>query len=97
MTIFTPCTGSLIQRAVNVYNFHKVIVEECVFEHNGPASNIKFTNFMRGHSGGLAILLIEYHQCDVGCITVTQHAESSRELELSRVSTRGSKHAWARA
>ena len=54
----------LIQRAVNVYNFHKVIVEECVFEHNGPASNIKFTNFMRGHSGGLAILLIEYHQCD---------------------------------
>ena len=38
-----------------MYNFRTITVDKCVFEHNGPASSIKFTNYLRGHCGGLAI------------------------------------------
>lgn len=48
-----------VQGAVNVYNFHRLTVVECLFEHNGPASFVKLTNF-RGHSGALSVSLHNY-------------------------------------
>ena len=48
-----------VQGAVNVYNFHRLTVVGCLFEHNGPASFLKLTNF-RGHSGALSVSLHNY-------------------------------------
>ena len=42
-----------------MYNFHKIVVNNCAFEHNGPSSVVKFSRF-RGHSGGLSISLLSY-------------------------------------
>ena len=42
-----------------MYNFHKIMVNNCAFEHNGPSSVVKFSRF-RGHSGGLSISLLSY-------------------------------------
>lgn len=42
-----------------MYNFHKISVTDCVFEHNGPASFLTFDNF-RGHCGGISISQFKY-------------------------------------
>ena len=42
-----------------MYNFNKIVVNNCAFEHNGPSSVVKFSQF-RGHSGGLSISLLSY-------------------------------------
>lgn len=48
-----------VQGALGVYNFHNLTVSGCVFEHNGPASFVKFQHFV-GHSGGMSITLFNY-------------------------------------
>lgn len=42
------------QGAVDLYNCDFVIVQDSIFEHNGPASIVKREPF-RGHSGGLSL------------------------------------------
>ena len=42
-----------------MYNFHKIMVDNCTFEYNGPSSVVKFTR-LRGHSSGLSISLLSY-------------------------------------
>ena len=56
-----------VQGAVNVYNFNQLIVVGCTFEHNGPASFIKFKDY-KGHTGGLSVSLFRHtslHQTEL--------------------------------
>ena len=85
-----------------MYNFHKIIVDNCTFEHNGPSSVVMFTEF-RGHSGGLSISLLSYPLYQEHSIIVkdsmflsnsaepdgTTERTSSEVLEDSRFTGRG--------
>ncbi len=48
------CHRYFFQGAVDLYNCDNVVVSNCTFEHNGPASVIKREEF-RGHAGGLSL------------------------------------------
>ena len=75
-----------------MYNFHKIIVDNCTFEHNGPSSVVKFTRF-RGHSGGLSISSLSYPLYQEHSIIVKDSKFLSNSAEPDGVTEQSSSEA----
>ena len=75
-----------------MYNFHKIIVNNCTFEHNGPSSVVKFTGF-RGHSSGLSISLLSYPLYQEHSIIVKDSTFLSNSAQPDKATKRSSSEA----